>query len=322
MNQIENLGKVFKQIETAQRDTIALLAQSGVAKGLIDATAFFDKQKDVLQSIAKSFQLQNFAAMLPDVSLLNAIQASRIDAERFHKSISNLVMPLFNPEFLEIFRRNIAESEKEAAEFRDFLKFHNVFITPFLAATDYGIQCEHDMPRDKDPWIYLDQLFQSETTIKDLKEHWSKNHLYNSRMQILTRALDAHRSGDFIVSIPLFLIQMDGIIADLYPGLKRMDQRKSKVNALKPKKTNSKMTAVYQDLLGESAISSIICDEILKNWFPGDALHFGVFPNRHQILHGGDTTYSEQKYSSLRCLLIVDGLEIINRLINPEPENS
>lgn len=78
MNQIEIFGKMLKQFEDSQRNAIALLAPSGVTKNLIDATAFFDKQKEVIQSIEKPFQQQNFAAMLPDALLLKAIQASSI----------------------------------------------------------------------------------------------------------------------------------------------------------------------------------------------------------------------------------------------------
>lgn len=278
--------------------------QKGLIEKLQSSPGFLD-----LSAIAKS--------VLPNAKLIESFQMRLPKLHDFSNVISAFVKPAFDPKLIEDMVRYHEESDQRTLEIRDYFAEHGCFLTPFLAENTYDFILEKDILKKRaNPWSHFDQMLSADDIIASLKTFWRKNRLFNGRMPILDRALDAHKQKDYIVSIPLFLIQMDGIIVDLYPGLKNLSDRKHKLSSLKPKPQKSKVLTAYQDLFGESAIANTISDVILKKWFPGSPLQKDAFPNRHQILHGGDVGYYEEKFYSLKCLLVIDGLETVNKLLN------
>lgn len=302
----------------------AISAQLDPSKKLMDSLSPFFKQQELMASAIQKAMPDMSAltkAMLPNAAMIGAIQKAIEPTANVHKAIEKLIKPIFDPTFIEKIRKHQEESDQRTTELRDTLKAHKIFLTPFLAENTYDtVLIQEIKSYGNDAWKYFDDQFSQEETIAQLKDFWNKNPIYKPRMKVLGRALDAHLAKDYVVSIPLFLMQMDGIIIDIYPGLKTMAARKNQIAATKPAPdTSTKMIPVFQEIMGETVISDVVCHEMFQTWFPGDPLTRNTYPNRHQILHGGDLSYADEPYSSLRCLLIVDGLEILNNLINPKP---
>jgi len=165
----------------------------------------------------------------------------------------------------------------------------------------------------QNPWEFFDNEFTCNETVHALLDFWRGTELFQPRITILEKALLAHLEKNYVVSIPMLLIQIDGALVDLLPGSKSIGSRTEKIK-------NTKASSFQKTTEGEASVEEIVCevliDQLFKKWFPGDGLHKDSFPNRHQILHGCDLEYFNQPYYSLKCILLLDGLLLLKKVFD------
>lgn len=108
-----------------------------------------------------------------------------------------------------------------------------------------------------------------------------------TRQIILTKAFTAHRRGDYEISIPAFLTQIDGIYFDLV---------KEYFFTKKSKKFYKELEKLSQDIFLGSYYFPLVNDFPIS-YNPGQRKKYKGWNklNRHQILHGEVTDYGTEK---------------------------
>lgn len=149
----------------------------------------------------------------------------------------------------------------------------------------------------------------------EIIEKTCQNHIL--RKEIIMQAYEAHNCGKYALSIPVFLIQADGIANDMFG--------ESLYSKTKGGKT-MKLSKIYDqlvdgleqdlrnfDLLMLSPLSQITSINMnineLKKVQESDS-YFGPL-NRHEVIHGYNNDYPS-KSNSLRCILLLDFLNEVN----------
>jgi Metal binding domain of Ada len=126
---------------------------------------------------------------------------------------------------------------------------------------------------------------------------WKELHWVQKRIGIVEKAVEAHIRGDFELSVPTMLAQIEGVVASgfAYVGFMRVADLKK----------------LHDKLLGQSGratdagFKQYIDAVLLVPFEHGHAL--GSQLSRHAILHGADTEYGTPQ-NSLRTILLFDYL--------------
>jgi hypothetical protein len=130
---------------------------------------------------------------------------------------------------------------------------------------------------------------------------------YPKRAVIVKRAFDAVRANDYVVSIPLMLMQADGIgreiIAANMPGFSVTSKRPDFKQAIK-----SFISATEGDFLYATEIFNVVLENIPINVSERDPLLKPGILNRNSILHGLDTDY----YTELNALRAVSWIGYVH----------
>ena len=136
-----------------------------------------------------------------------------------------------------------------------------------------------------------------------LKNEWSSNPSLNHRIKILLRGLEAHYKGDYIVSIPVLIPQIEGILFDFFINTSLFDEL--------PKK--------FQGNDALTKLKKITLDEI---FLEVDRMQFRRFVNRSnfydftdrndilnrgKILHGTILDYDREDWSA-KIIYLLDFL--------------
>jgi hypothetical protein len=140
-----------------------------------------------------------------------------------------------------------------------------------------------------------------EPTRTTLVRDWRENVVVATRAEILEQALEAHVQGKYALSVPPFLAQLEGIVADAkHPANRRMSQDNIKDYV--------RQVAAGDDLMG-TIITDFVSNVVLANFYRGDP----VPPfSRHAILHGADTTYANER-NSIKAILTFDYVQYLLR---------
>ncbi len=130
---------------------------------------------------------------------------------------------------------------------------------------------------------------------------------YPNRRKIIQSAFNAHKKGEYELSVPVFLAQADGICNELlkvslykkYTPKKKEDP-KQKIRLLTSKEIEKYvsngfiMSALVEPLRN---ISGLNVSKEYKNQYP-------VILNRHEIIHGLDLNYGNKK-NSLKTITLL-----------------
>jgi hypothetical protein len=125
------------------------------------------------------------------------------------------------------------------------------------------------------------------------------NSNFPHRSNILDNTFNAHRRGDYNLSIPVFLIQTDGICNEL-TGIQMFTTKKGK-----PK------TSAYADQYEQDSFLSAllepfrICLPLTASEKDRKLLTIENYMNRHEILHGTDTNYGTE-LNSLKAISLIN----------------
>lgn len=134
---------------------------------------------------------------------------------------------------------------------------------------------------------------------KDIYSAWPK------RKKILQAAINSHKSQNYILSIPVFLAQSDGICFDIF-GIQFFTRTNGKtlseeIRAISNSKVKTPLMRAFLDLLSNP--SSMTSSTKNRDKFQNDNKFYGPV-NRHGILHGLDLEYDSEA-NSLRCISLL-----------------
>jgi len=130
------------------------------------------------------------------------------------------------------------------------------------------------------------------------------NSNFPNRSKILDNAFNAHRRGEYNLSIPVFLIQTDGICNELI-GIQMFSRRNNK-----PK------TSAYADQFEQSSFLSAllepfrVCLPLTASEKERELLTIENYLNRHEILHGAATNYGTE-LNSLKAISLINFVSTI-----------
>ncbi len=134
-----------------------------------------------------------------------------------------------------------------------------------------------------------------------LAERWQRNPFLERRTRFLVRGLEAHHEGDYIVSIPVLLPHIEGILADffvetgLYCDLPKKFQGNDAVSRLKAITVEEIAIGIdtkgFATFVEKQRIYEFVSDE-------------DRFLNRGKILHGLSLNYDREDWSAKLVYLI------------------
>ena len=136
---------------------------------------------------------------------------------------------------------------------------------------------------------------------------WRRLRWLDGRIKILEKVIKAHCAGDFELSIPAVLPQIEGVVASGFAHSGRL--------------AGHQLTALLDRLLTaeedqtDAAYRQYIETVLLVGFEHGTPLGSGL--SRHAILHGADTNYATIE-NSLRAILLFDYLASSFRIVSLE----
>ena len=132
---------------------------------------------------------------------------------------------------------------------------------------------------------------------KEIVAGWEQKTFLKRRLTILRCAVDAHVRGDYALSVPALLAQIEGIVADYFGCRGHVAWKKVKSNVTQLMLDGGLLE--YNDLYRQ-----FVMDVVLANFEHGDPI---PDLNRHAILHGADIDYARAE-KSLKAILVLDFL--------------
>ena len=137
-----------------------------------------------------------------------------------------------------------------------------------------------------------------EEIIQQMYENWNTKEWLQKRISILKDAVEAHCQGNFNLSIPTILPQIEGIIYQGFGhiGWQTVSNYQDYVKSL--------LLTDDEEIVKDVA-NEFVCNVLLKKFNLGDPLPNNI--SRHAILHGADVNYGTL-INSLKVILLFDYL--------------
>ncbi|KUP30297.1 hypothetical protein AU385_17955 [Bacillus halotolerans] len=205
----------------------------------------------------------------------------------------------FNEKFLTNFEQNI----NKMLDPLDF-KYKSVMIShgfppngnvPLRLTIDVAKIFDYSEGDKEKEFYYLLFKYYDHFRVKYLLKSWSNIDWLKRRVPLLEEAVFAHNNDLFFLSIPIFLSQLEGAIADGTGHVGKMNFSLVK-DKLKSILVNQKLFK-YDKEIEEFYIETVL------NGFEHNQ-NIPVF-SRHAILHGGDIEYGT-KENSLKAIILFD----------------
>ena len=151
--------------------------------------------------------------------------------------------------------------------------------------------------------------------LKSAVASWETNPLFSSRMHIFNAALEAHCEGNYTLSVPALLPQVEGILNE-YVKMNKLEAKLGKVEKV--------YSAVIGDLdeypLTSWAIANTLLFQLQTSTFTFTdfEVEFKKSANnrkttRHSVLHGIATNYNKPIHS-LKAFVLLDALSCLQKL--------
>lgn len=130
-------------------------------------------------------------------------------------------------------------------------------------------------------------------------DKWKKNNFLSNRLNVLEPAIQAHIKGDYVLSIPSIIPQIEGVIAERFAheGVLRGKHLKVYVEKL----LDRHFIKSFDD-----SVSKFVLDILLVQFEHGRVINSSL--SRHAILHGADYMYGTQT-NSLKIILLFDYIQ-------------
>jgi hypothetical protein len=131
--------------------------------------------------------------------------------------------------------------------------------------------------------------------------NWERKPFLKKRIRILGKVIRAHIAGDYELSIPALIPQVEGLIAEYFGHRSRLNQRQLKNYIQRALKDSDRR---WGDASGE-IYALFLINRMLSDFDWGEKPR--TEESRHAILHGNDTNYATAK-NSLKMILVLDFL--------------
>lgn len=198
----------------------------------------------------------------------------------------------------------------DCVEINKKLEAQDTFFPTYFDELPLGV-LNHFVKSEKSAIEIYTEVFSKKEHVDSVILRWASNSYFSQRMKILEKALGAHLNGDYELSVPIFLIHIEGILSEMMGG--QHNQIKHRITSLfKNSDVDSKDGTLIS---GADLIDKIIREQIFGSTHEKNKIIF-KYPNRHEILHGVQLDYCIAEYST-RCVLVLDYIrseEFVNRV--------
>jgi len=155
--------------------------------------------------------------------------------------------------------------------------------------------------------------------IREMIADWYADERFARRRHIVDAALNAHLAGDYVLSIPALLPQIEGIVIEFVEGgrygqlepaakevVRMIMERSGWLMPISSTPFEKEMRKLYAGTRQEEFSPESFREKALRDWnrSPSEIL------NRHAILHGVDVDYASEE-NSLRAFLFLDTLHLL-----------
>lgn len=186
------------------------------------------------------------------------------------------------------------------------LKKDKVFLIPFFG--HHYLQDLYELflkDRKKGAMQAYHDFFAQESNIKRLIARWSRIPNFCDRIPIFEKALQAHLRKDYELSIPVLIIQIEGLL-NIVCESANYDKNKF---TTKLKGDKIVWFEEYNDIFDDAIEKEVFKSSVKKN---SPKL---TYPYRNLILHGHDIEYYKDPLNSTKIILLLDYLTMaFNRL--------
>lgn len=138
-----------------------------------------------------------------------------------------------------------------------------------------------------------------EKVIEKKLSTWREKEILQGRIHILEAIIKAHLNNDFILSIPVMLTQIEGIIAEYFHPKDKREQ--FPINKLK--EYLQVLSSVSEQVSDFKAMGKFIEDQLYKKFYWGFPIPSSL--NRHAILHGACIDF-DNKINSVKVIVFFD----------------
>lgn len=158
---------------------------------------------------------------------------------------------------------------------------------------EYGL----DLIKDKVEEYLIKRFSKDDLNAK--LDYWSSKKWLKKRMPILKQAVESHLNGNYYVSVPALLPQIEGIIIDGFGcfGYVKSEKYKSLIENLLASEGKNAF---------DKQMNKFFLNFVLSKFVHGTDP--SSFLSRHAILHGGDTKYGTAA-NSLKSILVFDYIQ-------------
>lgn len=197
------------------------------------------------------------------------------------------------------FARILNNLGKDCNEINKKLEAQDIFFPTYFDELPLGV-INHFVKSEKSAIEIYSEVFSNKKDLDNLILRWASNSFFAPRMKILEKALSAHLKGDYELSVPIFLIHVEGILSEMMGG--QHNHIKHKLSSLFGR--NALENKDDTIISGADLIDKIIRDQIFGSSHEKNKTIFN-YPNRHKILHGEQLDYCTSEYST-RCIVVLD----------------
>lgn len=154
---------------------------------------------------------------------------------------------------------------------------------------------------------HMSKIYTKEN-INSLLDGWESQNWLKKRQQILKSAIDAHLRGEYFLSVPVFLAQLEGIIRDVVPH----DHEKAHLTNSHIREYLKPIHENYEEIELAEIFDEYLRENIHVNFITGQPLKSEL--GRNAILHGADTEYGIVT-NSLKAINLFD---YVQRLLSKQ----
>jgi hypothetical protein len=280
----ERLHGQLKPVMEAQKLTVPALGPPlslEIQKALRSSLEPFLEEQKKLQKVFEGIKLPNL--QLPDFSVY------RRQIKEYQKSLNKILSPVF-----EELQRSLRELPPKIQE-------------ALLLLAEHGWYLDFNMPPPS-LWeikkaISSGEIIQIEEALVDYFESQleeiekSITAQFPHRAHIISSAINAHRRGEYCLSIPVLLAQTDGICKEV------VDQYLFKKKNKKPE------TAIYVEQLAADTYMAALLSPLTTNnpisQSEGERKEGFNMLNRHMVLHGESLDYGS-KVNGLKAISLIN----------------
>lgn len=207
------------------------------------------------------------------------------------------------------FGRVLNQLSQTSKDVNKKLNQDNLFFSPYFTELTLDI-LKPFIDSQKSAIEILSAVLTDNRHLQNIISQWSKSIYFTlPRMRILEKALIAHAKGDYELSVPAFLAQIEGILSKIL-GVEGHGSIRNEIRKYFSKISADELSKDDFIISGKEIFIDVICEQIFKSYNEEKHPEKIIFkyPNRHRVLHGLELTYFENSDYSTRCILILDYL--------------